>query len=77
MSPRGGTGKPRYRPGIGQELTLQCPKCRSTHILGPREVKVGEEWCNCYACLHEWATNKKPTRKGDRPSWNPKVEAAT
>ena len=53
----------------------QCPRCGCTRILGPRVVKDGERWCNCYRCGHAWQVNKPKVRKGGRPSWSPKVKA--
>lgn len=36
-----------------------CPRCLGTRILGPRVVKDGEIWCNCYACGHAWQVDRK------------------
>ncbi len=77
-----GTGiGPRIIKGVYRTPKGRCPKCLSKKILGPRVVKDGEEWCNCYRCGHAWRTNRPKVRKGDergakgrRRSWNPKVE---
>ena len=68
---------PRLIPGIDPVPPHQCPKCLAKRILGPRVVKDKQKWCNCYDCGHEWQVDKPRVRKGDKPSRNPKVKAAT